>query len=194
MILSGSQLRSRQLGRTEIYKNSNKAQENNLNYGANIMKRMCIRLTCLLLAGVLVVSPGAAGLFDWLIIPDNLLRQSSTPQPLKIDSYEALMQQLYKLNTPEAIKSLNAEMDDNHIDSFKVRVYGIPGYCEYCGKNFYVVRNIGVVKKSPDWGYGQNVLHIDLTYSQVMQMYPYLQDGKVDFFDRWQLYAIYKIG
>lgn len=153
------------------------------------MKRICIRLTCLLLVGVLVSSPGSASLLDWFKMPDSLVRQFSTPQSPTIDSYAALMQQLYLLNTPQAIKLLDVEMDEYKINSLKVRVNFIPGYCDYCAKNFYVVRGRGVVADYPT-----NNREVVLTYSQIMKMYPYFQDGNIDFFDRWQLYAIYKLG
>ena len=157
------------------------------------MTRILVRFTCILIAGVLVTSsPGAAGVFDMFKLPDSMasmVKQQTAPQALKIDSYEALMGRLYKLNTEQSIKTLNAELDDRNIDAVTVRVTKLPGYCNNCYGKFSIVRDHGIVNS-----FQSSDPEISLTYSQIIRMIPYLEDGELDFLDWWQLRAIYLIG
>lgn len=156
------------------------------------MTRILMRFTCVIIAGVLVTTTGAAGLFDWLKLPEgfgSMVKEQQDPQALKIDSYKALQARLYQLNTKQAIKSLNAELDDRNINAIKVHVSKLPGYCKGCGKDFYIVRDLGAVDEHSDPD-----LVVDLTYSQLNRMIPYFEDEKMDFLDWWQILAIYKLG
>jgi hypothetical protein len=126
-----------------------------------------------------------ASIFDDL---SHILMPVQTPaitQP--VDGYTAFMGQMYKLNTPEAIQSLNAEMDVYGVRAIKITVSRIPR--EYTSKSFFVARDLGVIPKAQNYD-----REVALTYTQVMRMYPYFEDGKLDFFDRWQLFAIWKMG
>lgn len=138
---------------------------------------------------ILTLFPGAqASIFDDL---RNILTPVQTPAiTQQVNGFDAFLTQMYKLNTPEAIESLNAEMDDYGVSVLKVGVTKLPwNKCENCLNNFYVVRGVGVVSDYPT-----NDREVVLTYSQVMRMYPYFEDGKLDFFDRWQVFAIWKMG
>jgi len=139
-----------------------------------------------ILIGYLVlalVTSAQAGLFEDL---KNILTPIQTPATAQpADGFNAFMTRMYTLNTPKAIQSLNAEMDDYSVRTIKVSISGIPG--ESGTKRFFVARDLGVVTEAQN--YDREVV---LTYSQVMRMYPYFQDGKIDFFDRWQLYRIWK--
>lgn len=151
----------------------------------------------------LALFPGAqASLFDDL---RNILAPAQTPaisQPA--NDFNAFMARMYKLNTPEAIQSLNAEMEDYGVNNLKVTVSGIPG--EHSTKSLFVVKGLGILTEaqkqnaldnhitSQIWGFSPKDKEVALTYSQMIRMYPYFEAGKLDFFDRWQLFAIYKMG
>jgi len=150
---------------------------------------------------VLVMSSNiaSAGIFDDImqsiqkIVPQktSIMRVTiSTTQPE--DAYSNFMDMMYLLNTPVALQNLNKEAVNYDTNSLKVIVTKIPNSnLQY---TFYVTKNMGVMSNYNQWGQDSTDKQIVLTYQQVMKMYPYFIDGKIDFLERWQLLAIYKIG
>jgi len=108
------------------------------------------------------------------------------------DSYSNFMGMMYLLNTPKSLHNLNKEMVNYNTNSLKVIVTKIPD--SNIPYTFYVVKNVGVMSNYNQWGQDRTDKQVVVTYQQAMKMYPYFTDGEIDFFERWQLYAIYKIG
>lgn len=113
--------------------------------------------------------------------------------PIQKPDSEALRSQFYAdleaLNTPKIISIFDKEMTDYGVNILKVRIYKTPWACEYCGENFYIVKGLGIVRDYPT-----NDREIVLTYDQVIRAIPFFDDEEIGFLERFQLYAIYKLG
>jgi len=134
-------------------------------------------------------SIASASLFDDLI---KMVQPVQIPIQKNIieNQKEQFYVKLLSLNSPTAISNLNKEMDDYNVKVLKVRIYKTPwNSCGYCGENFYIVRGTGVVLDYPT-----NDMEVVLTYNQINRMIPFFTDGKIDWFERFQLLAIYKVG
>jgi len=108
------------------------------------------------------------------------------------NSYSNFMNIMYLLNTPKSLHNLNKEMVNYNTNSLKVIVTKIPD--SNIPYTFYVVKNMGVIGNYNQWGQDKTDKQVVITYQQAMKMYPYFTDGEIDFFERWMLYSIYKIG
>lgn len=160
-------------------------------------KRTILILLCI---GVIIITPVNASILDDFWNKINPSHKTSTPVttqliiPIKND-FNSFMEKLHNLNTQTNIQLLNQEMSDYGINSIKIRMYKMPwGECKECGVNFYILKDKGIVDFYPDWGTNTKDIELTLTHSQVQRMIPYIESGDIDFFDRWQLYAIYKMG
>lgn len=98
------------------------------------------------------------------------------------DEIKPFSETLMSLNTNTNIQELNSVMDEYGVQAVKVRV------SDY-NENFYVVKGQGIVQDYPT-----NDREIVLTSKQITRISEYLYDGQLDFFDRWQIYAIIKMG
>lgn len=137
----------------------------------------------LVLVILLVSNVASASVFDFF-------KEKLTIMQTKEDNkQEQFYSNLLSLNTPIVVSNLNKEMDDYGVKVLKVRVYELPWQnSKYTGENFYVVRELGVVRDYPT-----NDKEVKLTYGQVNMMIPFFTDGKIDFLERFQTYAIYKM-
>ncbi len=157
---------------------------------------MIKRSVVLLVVLVMTTNIVQASLFDDImqkISPHKVsIIEISTSITHPDDEFKGFMDMMYLLNTPQALQNLNVEMDNYNTHSVKVWVTKNP-WCK-CNMPFYVIKNHGVASKYDQWGQDKTDKQVVLTYNQIMKMYPYFIDGKIDFFDRWQLYAIYKMG
>lgn len=106
-------------------------------------------------------------------------------------TFDSFMENMYLLNTPKGVQNLNIEMNNYNIHALKVRLHKTPWYTD---DTFYVVKDVGILRNYDQFGQSNADYFVDLTYNQVMKIYPYIYDGELDFFDRWMLYAIYKMG
>jgi hypothetical protein len=147
------------------------------------------RVLLIILITILLLSPVQASLFDEIvqkILPQKAITPSSPLISIYTETHDSFMEKLYKLNTPRAIENLNKEMDYYSLTALKVRMYEIPWQkSKYIGENFYVVKDIGVIEN-----YYTNDRELILTYSQIMKMYPYFEDGEITFIERLQIYGI----
>ena len=131
-------------------------------------------------------SIASASLFEDLI---KIMQPVQTQIPAFVTNSqkEQFYDKITSFNTPITISNLNKEMDDYNVKVLKVRVRGL-SWNNY-EESFYVVRGIGIVLDYPT-----NDREVVLTYNQVNRMIPFFVDGKIDWFERFQLYAIYKVG
>ncbi len=151
------------------------------------------------IAIILLLSIGSAqasifsDIFNFIISPSNPAPQQPTPtypsqvSPVQIenkDDFKAFLDALTVLNTNANIQELNAVMGEYGVKTVKVRV---SDYKE----TFYVVYGQGIVADYPIPTYDREIV---LTSSQIKRISEYLYDGKLDSFDRWMIYAIYKMG
>lgn len=162
------------------------------------MKKSTILI--LLCIGALIITPVNATILEdiWNKINpphQNVVKIMNQPITQNTEDFNSFMERLHTLNTPTNIQLLNQEMADYNVNSIKIRMYKMPwDDCEYCGLSFYIVKDKGIVDFDDSWGYNNKDKEIALTYSQINRIYPYIESGRLDFFDRWQIYAIYKIG
>lgn len=154
----------------------------------------------LLLIGGIIITPVNASVLDdfWnkLTTPSKTPTQiKNTPITQNSGDLNEFMGKLYNLNTKTNIHFLNQELNDYNVNSIKVRMYKAPwSKCKECKIDFFIVKNKGIVDFYDNWGTDPKDVEVSLTYSQINKIYEYVKDGKIDFFDRWQIYAIYKTG
>lgn len=97
------------------------------------------------------------------------------------DRWSPLSKDLISLNTPQNIETLSKSMAEYGVSSVRIDVTDI-------GKSFYVVKNKGVVLTST-----QNIDgYLRLTESQIRTVIGILDDGRINPFERFQLWLMFK--
>lgn len=145
-------------------------------------------LVIVLICMSLTVNPIQAGIFEDIF---GRIVSQKTNTAMQTVTFDSFMENMYLLNTQKGIQNLNVEMNNYNIHALKVRLHKTPWFTDDV---FYVVKGAGLLKNYDQFGQSNKDYVVDLTYNQVMKIYPYIYDGELDFFDRWQIYAIYKIG
>lgn len=141
-----------------------------------------------IIAVLLMSSACSASVFSDLFSYANTLTtvQTSSISEQQDDFYA----QLQSLNTQTAIDNIDAEMGDYNVNTVKVRVNNLPWENnDDISEQFYIVKGMGITDHATN-----SDAEITLSYSQIQKIIPFLTDGKLSFLERFQIYAIYKVG
>lgn len=104
----------------------------------------------------------------------------NTPQSQVKDGFDSLMAELYQINTPDNIQTLNANLNNYGIQAIKVHV------TDY-NKDFYVIQGNGLLSDYPTYD-----KEIALSRTQIEQIKGYVEDRKITQYEQFRMWLIYE--
>lgn len=114
------------------------------------------------------------------LIPHTQPVVVNTPQSQVKDGFDSLMAELYQINTPDNIQTLNANLKNYGIQAIKVHV------TDY-NKDFYVIQGNGLLSDYPTYD-----KEIALSRTQIEQIKGYVEDSKITQYEQFRMWLIYE--